>query len=293
MNKISTISFPGLGIGEFQVNSEAFNLFGISIAWYALLITFGMILCVLYVILMARKIGVTSEDIIDMALFTIPIGIIGARLYYVFSEIERYKTFWDVINIREGGLAIYGGIIAGGLTVLCVCYFKKINFLAIADCVSPGVLLAQGIGRWGNFMNGEAYGYQTDVFCRMGLSNNNSYYDFGTTDMVYVHPTFLYESLWNLLGFLLVNLFRKYVGKKYDGQLFLFIFGWYGLGRTFIELLRTDSLYLFGTDIRVSSLLGALIFLVCLGFMIYFGIKKPDKPLYVKPLKEKSEKGKK
>ena len=297
MNKISTISFPGFGIGEFTVNSEAFSIFGVSIAWYALLITTGMVLCVIYTILMAKKIGVTSEDIIDMALFTIPIGIVGARLYYVLSEIEHYHSFMDVINIREGGLAIYGGIIAGGLTVLAVCYFKKINFLAIADCVAPGVLLAQGIGRWGNFMNGEAYGYQTDIFCRMGISNVNSYSDFGTTDIVYVHPTFLYESLWNLLGFLLVNLFRKYVGKKYDGQLFLFIFGWYGLGRMFIELLRTDSLYLFNTSIRVSSLLGGLIFAVSLGFLVYFAIKKPEKPLYVKPPeeenKEKSKKGKK
>ena len=289
MNKISTISFPGLGIGEFQVNSEAFSVLGVSIAWYALFITFGMVLCVAYVMFKAKKIGVTSEDIIDMALFTIPIGIIGARLYYVFSEIEHYHTLWDVINIREGGLAIYGGIIAGGLTVLLVCYFKKINFFAIADCVAPGVLLAQGIGRWGNFMNGEAYGYRTDIFIRMGLSNSNSYSDFGTSDMVFVHPTFLYESLWNLLGFGLCNLLWKLLGKKYDGQYFLFIFAWYGFGRTFIELLRTDSLYLFGTGIRVSSLLGALIFAVCLGFMIYFGVRKNNKPLYVKPPKEKNK----
>ena len=296
MSKISTISFPGFGIGEFKVNSEAFSIFGVGIAWYALLITLGMILCVAYVIMMAKKIGVTSEDIIDMALFTIPIGIIGARLYYVFSEIEHYHSLKDVLNIREGGLAIYGGIIAGALTVLAVCYFKKINFLAIADCVSPGVLLAQGIGRWGNFMNGEAYGYQTNIFCRMGLQNYNTYSDFGTSEMVYVHPTFLYESLWNLLGFLLVNLFRKYVGKKYDGQLFLFIFGWYGFGRMFIELLRTDSLYLFGTGIRVSSLLGGLIFAVAAGFVIYFAIKKPTKPLYFKPASAengKTKKGKK
>jgi phosphatidylglycerol:prolipoprotein diacylglycerol transferase len=290
---ISTVSFPGLGIGSFELNSQAFSIFGISIAWYALFITMGMVLCTIYVIFMAKKIGVTSEDVIDMALFTIPIGIVGARLYYVFSEIEHYKTLWDVINIRQGGLAIYGGIIAGGLTVLAVCYFKKINFFAIADCVAPGVLLAQGIGRWGNFMNGEAYGYQTDIFCRMGLQNANTFSDFGTAEMVYVHPTFLYESLWNLLGFLLVNLFRKFIGKKYDGQLFLFIFGWYGFGRMFIELLRTDSLYLFNTGIRISSLLGGLIFAVALGFMIYFAIKKPNKPLYYRVAKEEGKKSKK
>ncbi len=287
MLRISEISFPGLGIGEFSVNSEAFSIFGVSIAWYALIITFGMICSVIYVIRTSRKIGVTTDDVFDFALWTIPIGIIGARLYYVFSEIEQYHSFLDVINIREGGLAIYGGIIAGGLTVLTVCYVKKINFLAMADCVSPAVLLAQGIGRWGNFMNGEAFGYECDWFCRMGLNNSLT----GGV-MTYVHPTFLYESLWNLLGVLLIHLFAKH--KKYDGQVFLMIFGWYGFGRMFIEGLRTDSLYfeLFGTAFRTSQVLGALIFSVCLAALIYFQIRKPNKPFFHKEAKksEKSEK---
>jgi len=284
----SIISFPGFGIKEFKVNSVAFELFGkTSIAWYALIITFGMILCVAYVIYTGRKIGITTDDVIDFALFTIPIGVIGARLYYVIFNLSSYSSFKEVFNIREGGLAIYGGIIAGGLTVLTVCYVKKINFFAFADCVAPGVILAQGVGRWGNFMNGEAFGYETDIFCRMGLCNYNTGYD-----MIYVHPTFLYESLWNFLGFALVNLFRKFVGKKYDGQLFLFVFAWYGLGRMFIEMLRTDSLYIGSSNIRVSSLLGGLIFAVALGFIIYFEIKRPKKPLYIKPAKETKKKGK-
>ncbi len=295
MGKESVISFPGFGIGEFTVNSQAFEIFGVSIAWYALIITIGMIAAVTYVVFQSKKIGITFEDVIDFALFTIPIGIVGARLYYVLTELDQFKTFYDVINIRGGGLAIYGGIIAGGITVLCVSYYKKINFLAFADCVAPGVLLAQGIGRWGNFMNGEAYGYQCDWFCRMGLQNSNTLSDFKTFDMVYVHPTFLYESLWNLLGVLLVYLFAKYVHKKYDGQLFIMIFGWYGFGRVFIEGLRTDSLYIPGTELRISQVLAALIFIAAAAALIYFQIKKPNRPFYHKNAKipEKAKKGKK
>ena len=278
MLSISKISFPGLGIGEFQVNSQVFPNSGITIAWYALIITLGMIAAVTYVILMSKKIGVTSEDVIDFALFTIPIGIIGARLYYVLTSLEEFDTLYDVIAIWNGGLAIYGGIIAGGITVLCVCLYKKINFLAFADCTAPGVLLAQGIGRWGNFMNGEAFGYETDIFIRMGLNNHHTGYQ-----TLFVHPTFLYESLWNLLGFALVNLYAKYLHKKYDGELFIMIFGWYGLGRMFIEGLRTDSLYstIFGIEFRTSQVLAAVIFAICAAALIVFGfIRKPTAPFY-------------
>ncbi len=298
MCRISVISFPGLGIEKFEVNSVAFTIFGIDIAWYALLITLGMIACVAYVIMQAKKIGITYEDVIDFALFTIPIGIIGARLYYVLTTLDtgNYKNFFDVFNIRGGGLAIYGGIIAGGITVLAVCYFKKINFLAFADCVAPGVLLAQGVGRWGNFMNGEAYGSLCDWFCRMGLDNSNTLADFGTGEMVYVHPTFLYESLWNFMGVLLVYLFGRYIHKKYDGQLFIMIFGWYGFGRMLIEGLRTDSLYIPGTPLRISQVLAAVIFVISVIALIYFEIKKPSRAFYHKESAsndEISKKGKK
>ena len=262
MLRISKISFPGLNIGEFQVDSVAFSIFGVDIAWYAILITLGMICCIAYVIVQSKKIGVTIDDIIDYALFTIPFGVIGARLYYVLSEIDNYHSFKEVINIREGGLAIYGGIIAGTITVFVVSLVKKIDFFALGDCIAPGVLLAQAIGRWGNFMNGEAFGYETDWFCRMGLQNhltNNVYME--------VHPTFLYESLWNFLGVLLVWLFAKFIGKKYDGQLILLTFGWYGLGRMFIEGLRTDSLYV--GPFRISQVVGLLCFVIFGGLLIW------------------------
>lgn len=291
MLRISKISFPGLGIEDFTVESEAFSIFGTSVAWYAIIITLGMICAILYAWRQCKRIGVTFDDITDFALWTIPIGVIGARLYYVLTSLEKFQSFEDVINIRNGGLAIYGGIIAGALTVFTVSRVKKIDFLALADCVAPGVLLAQGIGRWGNFMNGEAFGGETDIFIRMGIQNINSYYTFETAEMVYVHPTFLYESLWNLLGVLLVYLYGRYLHKKYDGELFIMTFGWYGLGRMFIEGLRTDSLYsnIFGLEFRTSQVLAAVIFTVCLGLYIYFRIKKPTRPFYYKENKPVSD----
>ena len=284
MLRISELSFPGLGIDNFIVDSEAFSIFGISIAWYAVIITFGMICAVAYAATQAKKIGVTLDDICDFALWAIPVGIVGARLYFVLTSLDKFETFLDVINIRNGGLAIYGGIIAGAATVFVVSKVKKIDFLALADCVAPGVLLAQGIGRWGNFINGEAFGAQTDSIFRMGINNIVSLYTFGTADMVYVHPTFLYESLWNLLGVLLVYLYARYLRKKYDGELFIMIFGWYGFGRMLIEGLRMDSLYseIFGLKFRTSQVLAGAIFIVCLALYIYFLVKKPTKPFYFK-----------
>ncbi len=273
---MNTISFPGLGIGPFEVSEVAFTLFGMDIAWYALIITFGMVLAVSYTIFRAKKIGVTFDDVVDFVIFVIPIGVLGARLYYVLSKLEDFTTLQEVFAFRNGGLAIYGGIIAGTITVFVVCLVKKIYFPAFGDCIVPGLILAQAIGRWGNFVNSEAYGTQTDSFIRMGVVEN-----FQT---IYVHPTFLYESLWNILGFVLINIFYKH--KKYDGQLILMVFGWYGLGRFFIEGLRTDSLYIGNTDIRVSQLLGAVIFVACVAALIYFAIKPPKRELFVKPAKE-------
>jgi phosphatidylglycerol:prolipoprotein diacylglycerol transferase len=278
MSQTTELSFPGLGIGKFTVDSEAFAVGDFSIAWYALIICFGMIFAVSYVIFRTKGIGINSEHILDFALFVIPIGVIGARLYYVLMELDSFSTLGEVLDIRSGGLAIYGGIITGAITVFVMCRIKKIDFLAFADCVVPGLIMAQSIGRWGNFMNGEAFGTQTESFLRMGIYNYNSYYTFGVNEMVYVHPTFLYESLWNLIGFIGINIFYKH--KKYDGQIFLMIFGWYGLGRMMIEGLRTDSLYLFGTSIRTSQALAAVLFVVCAALQIYFAIKKPDKPFY-------------
>ena len=276
--KVSEIGFPGLGIGPFKIDSVAFTVFGIEIAWYAVIITFGMIMAVAYCSYRAKQIGLTVDDVIDFALAAIPIGVIGARLYYILTKLEDFDTFRDWIAIRDGGLAIYGGIIAGTLAVYVMTKIKKIKFLAFADCTMPGIILAQAIGRWGNFCNGEAFGYETDIFCRMSLNNSSTLFQ-----TLMVHPCFLYESLWNILGFILINIFYK--KRKYDGQVFIAVCGWYGLGRAWIEGLRTDSLYLpeiFGLSLRVSQVLAIAVAALCVGLLIYHAVKKTNKPLYIK-----------
>ena len=260
MLKITNISFPGLGIGEFSVNSVAFQIGKFTVAWYGIILTLGIVFAICYVMYRKNYCGMTTDDILDYAIFTVPSGIIGGRMYYVLTSLDKYHSFYDAIAIWEGGLAIYGAIIGGAIAVICVSLYKKKNFFAMADCVCPGVLIGQILGRWGNFFNGEAYGYETDLPWRMGLNG-----------IRFVHPTFLYESLWNLLGFFLINKF--FMHKKYNGQIFLMCFAWYGFGRMFIEGLRADSLYVFGT-IRISQIVGAICFIVCAGLLVYNLIKK-------------------
>ena len=278
MLRISAVSFPGFNIDKFELNSVAIKIGDFEIAWYALIITLGMVAAILYAISQTKKIGLTTDELLDFAIITIPMGIVGTRLYYVLSKPEEFDTFYDVINIRNGGLAIYGGLIAGAITVFIICCVKKIKFLAFADCAMPGIMLAQGIGRWGNFMNGEAFGAETDIFCRMGINNVLT-----MNRMIYVHPTFLYESLWCIGGFLLIFfLIRRF--KKYDGQIFFVTCGWYGFGRMLIEGLRADSLYTYIGDLsfRTSQVLAGAIFLTCAALLIYFHFKKPTSPFYHK-----------
>ena len=261
LSRTSTISFPGLGIGPFKVDSVALSIGSIHIAWYALIITTGIISCFFYIAWRGKEIKLSTDDLIDIGLPTVFFGIIGARLYYVLTTIREgyYSSFLDVIAIWNGGLAIYGGLIAGAITVLVMTRVKKVKFMPFADCVCPSLLLAQAIGRWGNFMNGEAFGSETEIFCRMGLSNDLTGYQ-----TIYVHPTFLYESLWNILGFTLINLFYRH--RRYDGQVFHMTFAWYGFGRMFIELLRTDSLYISSHHAwytKISVLVGFGFFVAC------------------------------
>ena len=261
----SIVSFPGLGIGEFEINDTAFTLFGHEIKWYGVIIAIGMICAFSYFLFRAKRGGIKADTVVDFTLFTIPIGVVGARLYYV---VFYGVPFADIYKIWEGGLAIYGGIIFGAATVIVMCRIKKVKFFALADMIAPGVMIAQAIGRWGNFMNGEAFGSETDIFCRMGLCNWHTGYQ-----TMYVHPTFLYESLWNVVGFALINIFYK--KRKFNGEMLFWYVCWYGLGRTFIELLRTDSLYL--GSIRVSALVGAVCFAVSAPLIILMHIKHAKK----------------
>ena len=267
MNRINYISFPGIGIGEMKIDKIAFEVFGRPIAWYGIIITIGIILAVLYVINRGKYEGVSQDDIIDYSIFVIPIAIIGARLYYVLTSLDQYDSLLEMFAIWEGGLAIYGAVIGGALTALVVSKIKKIKILKMFDMLVPAVMIGQIIGRWGNFMNAEAHGGVTDIFIRMGI--RTQYMD----APVYVHPTFLYESLWNLAGFLGLH----YLSKKpqYDGQIALSYAAWYGLGRCMIEGLRTDSLY--WGPFRVSQLLAAVSCFAATAVLLYMNLKAHDR----------------
>ena len=252
-----TISFPGL-FGDNGINPPSyFSLGPLNIHWYGVIIALGFLLALTYCSRRAKSFGIKEDDLYDMVLWGLPLGIVGARLYYIifYPDMFRDAGFMDYIAVWNGGLAIYGGIIAAFLTVLVCTKLKKISTLAVLDIVSLGFLIGQSIGRWGNFMNREAHGCETDLPWRMGLT-------YGGVTTCY-HPTFLYESLWNVLGFVLLHFLSK--KRKYDGEVFLAYLAWYGLGRAMIEGLRTDSLYIPGTQIRVSQLLAAV---TCLASVI-------------------------
>ena len=252
--------FPRLGF-DFTVKSVAFTVGGVSITWYGILITFGMLLAMCYAFGNMRRFGIDSDRAIDGIIGGVIGGIIGARAYYVIFHWDSYKgNLKEIINIRGGGLAIYGGVIAALLVGAIVCKCRKVRILPMADVVSLGFLIGQCIGRWGNFCNHEAFGCNTNGLFGMSSGKIQSYILRNFTDGSVVadqpvHPCFFYESMWCLLGFILLHIVSK-KWRKFDGQIFLMYAVWYGLGRFFIEGLRTDSLYL-GT-IRISQLVAVV-----------------------------------
>ncbi len=259
----SVISFPGLGI-EGLNPPASFTVFGHQIYFYGVLIALGFLLAILYCARRSRDFGIKADDFYDMVIWLIPMCILCARLYFVLFRLEDFagRSLLDYLAIWEGGLAIYGGIIGGFATILLVCRRKKIPFAAMLDLTIFGILIGQIIGRWGNFMNREAFGSQTEIFCRMGLTNPSGH-------TIYVHPTFLYESLWNLCLLIGLLIWFNRGKRKYDGQMGLLYFFWYGLGRAWIEGLRTDSLYIGSTGIRVSQALSLALVLVCGGLLLW------------------------
>ena len=279
----SLISFPLLG--DFFLNPpSSFTLFGRTIYFYGVLIAAGFLLAILYCSRRSKEFGIRADDFYDLMIWLIPISIVSARLYYVLFRLEDYIGHpASIIAVWEGGLAIYGGVIGGVITALLVCRHKKIPVPAMLDLCIFGLLIGQIIGRWGNFMNREAFGAETTVFCRMGLTDPN-----GNT--IYVHPTFLYESLWNLAGLIFLIVWTKKGKRKYDGQCFLLYLFWYGLGRAWIEGLRTDSLYIGSTGIRVSQLLSIVLVIVSsVVLLIQSRRAHPAEALYVNRAKEEKE----
>lgn len=268
------ITFPGLGI-EVNPNPVLISLGGLSVHWYGVIIAAGMILATWYASRRAPAFGLTEDHILSLLLTALPFGIVGARAYYCLFNWQLYAANpVSVLFIWEGGLAIYGGVIGAVVGAALYARFSKTPMGPLADLGGLGLLIGQGIGRWGNFVNREAHGGVTGSWLRMGLVEGGQ--------VVYYHPTFLYESVWNLLGFVLLHFFSK-KHRRYDGEIFTMYVAWYGLGRAWIEGLRTDSLYLFGTGLRVSQLLAALSCLIAAGFLIWNLYIRPKDPggLYV------------
>ncbi len=250
----NTIIFFGKVI---KVDPVAFTIGSKEVYWYGIIIAMGFCLAIVYAMYEAKRVGLSGDCISDIVLVGTPAAIVGARLYYViFNWGEYAKNPKEIIAIWNGGLAIYGGIIAGCLAAYFYCRHKKISFLEIADVGCGSLLIGQLVGRWGNFINCEAYGRETRLPWRMGIIEGS--------DFAYVHPTFLYESLWNLLGLIILQFIKK--KKKNHGELFYFYITWYGMGRAWIEGLRTDSLYL--GPVRISQLVALLCVVVGISLFV-------------------------
>ena len=281
--KDAEISFPMFG--DLTLNPPAtFHLFGIEIYYYGVIIAFGMVLAMIYCSRRAKSFGLTADNLFDLLIWIIPLSIVGARLYYVAFKWSYYSARpEEIVQIWNGGLAIYGGIIMGLIVGIVWCRVKKISFFATADLLSFGLLIGQAVGRWGNFMNREAYGAETDIFCRMGLTYP------GASETYYVHPTFLYESLWNFTGFLILHFL--YPKRAYDGQIALVYCAWYGLGRAMIEGLRMDSLY--WGSFRVSQVLAAVGCVAAVAALVFLHFRPHDpeklaERVYARKLEEKA-----
>ena len=280
MYRYTNISFPSLGIDIDPVRE--FSIGPVSIHLYGLIIACGLVLATIYCMRRATQFGLTEDHVLDGVLTVTPFAIICARAYYCAFSWELYADNpISVLYIWEGGIAIYGGVLGAILGMYVFCRVKKISLGATLDLVLMAFLIGQSIGRWGNFFNREAFGAETDSFLRMGLL------DTFTGTVTYHHPTFLYESLWNALGFVVLHLLSK--KREYDGQIALGYAVWYGLGRTFIEGLRTDSLYIPGTSIRVSQALAAASCILAAAVLVYFMLKPPAKPLFVNRVAENTD----
>lgn len=289
---VNTISFPKLG-WEFNIDPTAFTVFGIDIQWYGLIITLGLLLAIIYCFPRMKHFGINPDRAIDVVIGGVLGGIVGARAYYVIMSWDKYAGDWkSIFNLRGGGLAIYGGLIGAIIVGLILCKIRKVKMLPMLDIAVMGFLIGQGIGRWGNFVNQEAFGTNTDsIFGMTGgriqqtIINQAAYLDgemyrngVEISEKFAVHPCFLYESVWCLLGFVILAVFHK--RRKYDGQLLLMYMTWYGMERFIVEGLRTDSLML--GNLRVSQVLSAVLIVtsVIVQVIMYFRVKR-DPERYV------------
>ncbi|MCL2633969.1 MAG: prolipoprotein diacylglyceryl transferase [Oscillospiraceae bacterium] len=287
MNQSSRIEFPNLFQNDIIINRIAFTLFGIDVYWYGIIITGGVILAVVYALQNAHRVGVLSDKVFDLAFWGTICGIVGARLYYVIfwnlnPENEyKYDLLRTFTGIRDGGLAIYGGVIGGVVGAIVVSRLMKIKLLPVIDLAGLGFLIGHCIGRWGNFVNQEAFGAPTASELPWGMTGDRIMADLhaqGADPNALVHPCFLYESLWCLLGFIVLHFYlRKW--RTFDGEIFLMYVVWYGTGRAFIEELRTDSLYAGG--LKVSQVLAIASAAFAAILFVYFKMQLQKKKEYV------------
>ena len=286
------ISFPKIG-WEFHIDPTAFTVFGLDIQWYGIIIVTGLLLAILYCFPHMKRFGIDSDRAIDAVIGGVVGGIVGARLYYVAFRWDEYRgDIKAILNTRNGGLAIYGGIIGAVLVGLLICKARKVKMLPMLDITVIGFLIGQGVGRWGNFVNQEAFGTNTDsLFGMTGgriqqtIFQNSAYLDgemyrqgLEMSEKYAVHPCFLYESVWCLLGFVILAFFSK--RRKYDGQIFLMYLAWYGAERFVVEGLRTDSLMI--GNMRVSQALSLIICIISIILQIIFHFRvKRDPERYI------------
>ena len=276
VNEVPRIEFPNLFDKSIIVNRVAFNLFGIDIYWYGVIIAVGVILAFIYAMHKCKQFGLIPDHVFDVAFVAIIFGFIGARAYYCIF-IDTDINFFD---LRHGGLAIYGGIIAAAIAAAITCVIHKVNLPAMFDVGGLGLLIGQCIGRWGNFINQEAFGAQCSPDWIFGMTSVDIIRRDGLEAGALVHPCFLYESVWCLVGFIALHFYSKKL-RTFDGEIMLMYLAWYGLGRAWIEGLRTDSLM--AGDFRISQVVAAACFVVCTVLVIVFKIltEKKHIPLYV------------
>lgn len=280
------VQFPGLGL-EFDLNRVAFTLFGMPVYWYGILIAAGMLLALLFAFHYARSFGIDADRMVDVVLISTVFSVVGGRVFYVAMAPFEYESFAQMLDVRQGGLAIYGAVIGAFLAGFFVCKWRKVSVLPMFDLASLGFLIGQGVGRWGNFVNQEAFG--TNTALPWGMYSDGTYAYLAAVQSrlaeqgvavdpaLPVHPTFLYESVWCLLGFVLLWAYMK--RRKFHGELLLLYIAWYGAERFFVEGLRTDSLML--GRFRVSQLIAAASVLASLALWLALRKKYRDKPLRI------------
>lgn len=251
------------------INPVAFNLGNLSVKWYGVIMALAIILAVSMAIIEGRKRQIESDDFVDLLLWAVPLGYVGARIYYVIFEWQYYAQHPDqIIAIWNGGIAIYGGLLAGLVVLLIFCYKKMLPPFLMLDIITPGVMAAQILGRWGNFINQEAHGGPTTLGFLQSLHLPNFIISQMKINGIYYQPTFLYESFFNLIGLILILVLRHKKHLFKQGEIFMLYLAWYSVVRFFVEGMRTDSLYLCGS-IRVSQLLSLILLMIVIGLFIY------------------------